>query len=68
MLMTYWSEENAINPIKNVRAMFAEGGFNLTKFVSNNKGVAFKYIAIPSMEIVVATLSVKVSSLLSKED
>ena len=48
--------------------MFAEGGFNLTKFVSNNKGMAFKYIAIPSMEIVVATLSVKVSALLSKED
>ena len=39
LLKSVNSEDDAIKLIKNVRSMCNEGGFNLTKFVSNSKKV-----------------------------
>ena len=39
MLKVVENEDKAIGLMKGVKSMFQEGGFNLTKFTSNSKGV-----------------------------
>ena len=51
LLKSLNSEDDAIKLIKNVRSMCNDGGFNLTKFVSNSKKSCTQYLR-PLEEIV----------------